>query len=275
MTAANWGQLCSGLPGWGDPPTKTPLPWPIVDAIWPHQAVDIDVMAAMADEPRLGPNRPWVTMMMISSIDGAAALEGVSGPLGAPSDKSIFAALRSLTDAVVVGAGTARDENYRPIPLRSSEVQQQRSRRGQQSRPMLAVVSGSLSFGPDTRLFSDPDAPPLLYTVSDLDAAVRNSFADRADVVVAGDRRVDPARVVADLGERGCRHLLLEGGPRLNADFLAAGLVDEIHLSLAPVTVSAPAPRIVEGRAGAVPHQFALDRVWTGDGLLFLRYVRS
>jgi len=245
-----------------------------VDALWPVQAVDIDVTDAIAQETRSRPNgRPWVTMLMISSVDGAAAMDGVSGPLGAPSDKAVFAALRSLTDAVLVGAGTVRVEDYGPIPDRSADIQARRTDRGQAAKPLLAIVSGRMTFDPDARVFENPDEPPLIYTSASAPVAGEKALGAKAVVVRLGSDAVDLEAVLHDLGARGASHVLLEGGPSLNGDLMAAGLVDEIHLSLAPLVAGGDAPRIVAG--DAVNEAVVLDRVWTGDGLLFLRYRKS
>ena len=69
------------------------------------------------------------------------------------------------------------------------------------------------------------------------------------------------------------RSVLCEGGPTLNGSLFAAGLVDELFLTIAPVVAATAAPlTIVEGRAG--PEPVGLELVWTleADGMLFLRY---
>ncbi len=53
---------------------------------------------------------------MITSADGAVAIDGVSGGLGGSSDRSVFRHLRSIADGVLVGAETVRRERYSPIP---------------------------------------------------------------------------------------------------------------------------------------------------------------
>src|SRR3954463_12837013 len=63
--------------------------------------------------------RPAVRLNMISTVDGATALDGVSGGLGSLADKKVFAVLRSLADVVLVAAGTLRAEHYGPstVPI--------------------------------------------------------------------------------------------------------------------------------------------------------------
>lgn len=222
-----------------------------------------------------------MTMVMIASLDGAASVDGLSGGLGRPADKAVFGALRAAADAIVVAGRTAMAEDYGPpLPLRPHEQEQRRSE-GRADRPRLAVMSGSLPFTPDQRLFSDAEQPPLIYTRTTTPAADQDRVAAMGAEVIAGEPdaagHVSPESVVADLHRRGLHHIMLEGGPTLNTSFLAAGLVDEIHLSLAPLVVGGASRRIAGGPSGEpafAPIDFDLVRVWSGDGLLFLRYLR-
>ncbi len=98
---------------------------------------------------------------MIFSADGAAAFGGRAGPLSCPAAQQLLRTLRGFADVVVVGAGTARAENYGPVRLSGA----QRARRHDEGRtapPPIAVISrtGDLP----AMLFSDPDQPPTLLT---------------------------------------------------------------------------------------------------------------
>ena len=66
-----------------------------------------------ADLPDVA-GRPGVRLNMIASVDGATAVDGVSGGLGGPADRRVFGVLRSLADVVLVAAGTVRAEGYGP-----------------------------------------------------------------------------------------------------------------------------------------------------------------
>ncbi len=67
-------------------------------------------------------DRPWIILSMISSADGAMAIDGTSGGLGGDSDRSVFRHLRSIADGVLVGAGTVRSESYSPLPSHQTLV---------------------------------------------------------------------------------------------------------------------------------------------------------
>ena len=95
-------------------------------------------------------------------------------------------------------------------------------------------------------------------------------------MIVAGDGPgVDPARAVDALTGRGHTRLLAEGGPRLLGQFVAAGLLDELCLTLSPTVTAGPAQRIAGGPALAVPERFALASLLEEEGFLFTRYRRG
>ena len=209
---------------------------------------------------------------MIASADGAAAVAGRSGALGGPADKQVFAALRSLADVVLVGAGTMRTEGYGPARL-ADDVRARRIERGQSPVPAIAVITRSCRLDWSAPFFTAADTRPVVVTVRATAGADRERAAEVADVVVAGDTDVEPTRTIDALGDRGAANVLLEGGPHVNGDFVAAGLVDELCLTVAPLLVGGDVGRIVAG-AAAPPAGLALGHVLEGDGYLFLRYGR-
>lgn len=246
--------------------------------IWPVSETGIDTAAVVAaEERRHADDSPWLTLMMITSLDGVLEVDGRSKGLGGPADLQAFRAIRASVDAIVVAGGTARAENY-GAPRVAEPLRSQRIDRGQTPAPRLVVISGSLSFDRSDRLFEDPDAPPLLLTTESSPAEKRKELAECAEIVVLADGPsggVQPATVVAELGDRGFRTVVVEGGPVLNASFVAADVIDELHLSLSPVLVGGTARRITWGEAPSAPAGFELARIFSGDGLLFLRYLRT
>jgi riboflavin biosynthesis pyrimidine reductase len=96
-----------------------------------------------------------------------------------------------------------------------------------------------------------------------------------ADIVEAGDDRVEVDAALAALHTTGAQVVLCEGGPSLVGQLVAADLVDELCLSLAPLLASGESSRVSHGPAPAAPLRMRLDRVLEEDGLLFCRYVRE
>ena len=95
-----------------------------------------------------------------------------------------------------------------------------------------------------------------------------------ADVIVAGGDRVEPDLALRRLAERGHRVVLCEGGPTWLGELVAAGLVDELCLTLAPLMGGDPLPVAVAPPGAPLAH-FALRHVLRGDDTLFLRYERG
>ncbi len=214
----------------------------------------LDVAAlfdAVGFAERAPADRPYVVVNMVASVDGRATVDGRSGPLGGPADKAVFFELRASVDAVLAGTGTLRAEGYGKL-VRKPERQEQRARRGLEREPVALVLSRSGDV-PDVPLLTDPEARPVVLTGED----------------------AEPRRALARVrAEHGVRSLLCEGGPALNAGLLAAGVVDELFLTVSPVLVASTDPLTIVADAG-LDEPVALEPVWVleGDGMLFLRYA--
>ncbi|MFB7028514.1 MULTISPECIES: pyrimidine reductase family protein [unclassified Streptomyces] len=219
---------------------------------------------------------PWLRANMVSSLDGAGQHEGRSQPLSSDTDMRIFGTLRGLADVIVVGAETVRLEGYRPARAREAFAER-RAAAGQGPAPVIAVVTGSLDLDFSLPLFTAPLVPTLVLTGSGAPAErVRAAREAGAEVLFAGDgARVDPARALAALTERGLRRQLTEGGPRLLGQFVAAGVLDELCLTISPTMTAGDAQRIAGGPPVAVPTRFQVASVLERDGFLFTRYLRS
>ncbi len=224
---------------------------------------------------RPAPPRVWLRANMVSSLDGAAQHDGRSQPISSAADMRIFGTLRGLADVIVVGAETVRQEGYRPARARDAFAER-RAAAGQAPAPAIAVVSASLDLDFSLPLFTEPKTPTLVLTGA---AAPRDRLRAARDAgvetVIAGDGPgADPARVVSALAERSLVRLLTEGGPRLLGQFIAAGVLDELCLTVSPMLTAGDAQRIAGGPSLAVPERFALASVLEEAGFLFTRYRR-
>lgn len=230
---------------------------------------------AGAAEARSAGAGVWLRANMVSSLDGAAQHDGRSQPISSDADMRIFGTLRGLADAVVVGAETVRTEGYRPARARDVFAER-RAAAGQGPAPAIAVVSASLNLDFSLPLFTEPLVPTLVLTgAAASPERVREAERAGAEVVVAGDGPgVEPARAVHALAERGLVRLLTEGGPRMLGQFAAAGVLDELCLTVSPTMTVGDAQRIAGGPVLADPARFALDSVLEEAGFLFTRYRR-
>ena len=214
------------------------------------------------------PEGRWVRASMVSTADGAGAgPDGTSASISTPADFALFRALRNNCDVIVVGAGTARAEGYRPP-----------------ASARLAVVTRSGRLDPILPFIADarPDALPLVLTCG---SAEPESLADLhriAEVVLCGDTAVDLTVALSELEARGLRRVVVEGGPSLLADLAAADLVDEYDLQLTPFLAGgsyasgSPTSRILSRSPLTIaPAPLTLAHVLTDGQTVFLRYLRA
>jgi riboflavin biosynthesis pyrimidine reductase len=210
----------------------------------------------------------WIRGGFVLSTDGGVALGGGSRGLQSPADRAALVALRAVSDAVVVGAGTARSEGYGPVRPQPLAAQWRRSR-GMQEAPTLVLVSRSLDLDPADRCFS---GPAVVVTCAAADTGRRRALAQVADVVVAGGDTVDLPAAVSQLHARGLRRLHCEGGPTLLTALLVAGLVDELCLTAAPLLIGA-APTLLSTRLPEPVPLRLVHLVDGGDGVLLGRWA--
>lgn len=211
---------------------------------------------------------PGVRAGFVVTTDGGVALDGGSRGLQTPADEVVFHALRAVADAVVVGAGTARSEDYGPIRPRPAGAAW-RAARGMPGRPPLVLVSRTLRLEPTDRCFT---GPAVVVTCAAADAGRREALAAVADVVVAGEDDVDLASAVDQLSERGLRHLLCEGGPSLLTTLLTADLVDELCLTLTPLLLGTAPTLLTQALRAPLPLELQ-HLADGGGGVLLARYA--
>jgi riboflavin biosynthesis pyrimidine reductase len=212
-----------------------------LERIWPDRApVTADDLVGEAAAPE---DRPWVSGIMVSSLDGRATLEGTSRKLGGPQDLEVLRALRRRADALIVGPGTVAAEGYGPLPCPA------------------VLVSRSFELPWEAGLFAAPGQRVLLYT-----RALGSVPELPADVELVPEDNL--RAVLADLRARGIERLLCEGGPTINRALLDAGLLDELFLTLSPVVSGEGPPIVADGPSAPL----TLRSVATADGDLYLRY---
>jgi riboflavin biosynthesis pyrimidine reductase len=225
------------------------------------------------------PDGRWLRANMVSSVDGAAHLEGVSAGLSSGTDRQVFALLRSLSDVIIVGAATVRIEHYKPARTRALW---RYLRAGRTPTPPIAVITRRLNLDPDSPLVTEapPDARTIVITTAQAPADRRAALEPHADVIVAGQETVDIKAAISALAERGLHRMLAEGGPHLLAHLVEAGLMDELCLTIGPLMAGPGASRIVAGNPQpgtrpTPPLPLTLAHVLEDDGFLLCRYTRK
>jgi riboflavin biosynthesis pyrimidine reductase len=206
---------------------------------------------------------------MVSSVDGAASLDGGSRALYGEHDMRVFGVLRALCDVILVGAGTVRAEDYKPVRIgpRRAAI---RARHHLSPCPPIAVVTASLDLDLSRPLFTQAEARTVVVTTAT--DPVRLTAARAVADVIVHDGEVDLALLLDQLSDRGLEHVLCEGGPRLLSDLLRADLADELCLTISPQLVGRDDVRtLTTGLPSPVPLSLAGSR--TDEDFLFLRYL--
>ncbi|WP_285760421.1 pyrimidine reductase family protein [Nocardiopsis ansamitocini] len=248
---------------------SSPTP-PRFRRLLPDACDDFDLVAGYAYPDGL--SAPWLRANMVTSTDGAAwGPSQRSRDLSGPADRALMGVLRGLADVVLTGAGTARAERYRPV--RPREVWD-RLRTGRPATPRIAVVTRGLDLEPELLRDAPDDARTIVFTTENSPRERRIAAAEHADVVVAGEESVEPAAVLAALGDRGLHRVLTEGGPRLLGELTGANLLDELCLTMSPTLAGPGADRIVTGGPRPEVQRMCLAALAEAEGSLFLRYTR-
>ncbi len=192
---------------------------------------------------RVTRGRPWLTLKLALTLDGRiATASGESRWITGPAARRAVHAMRATHDAVLVGAGTARaddpDLRVRDLGITWSGVR--------------LVADSRLRVPTDSRLgLSARNAPVWMLHGDAAGAEPRAAWVGTGAEVIAVPEAagggLDPAAMLATLGEKGLTRVLCEGGGALGGSLLHAGLVDEIAVFSAGKLIGA------EGRPGLGP----------------------
>ncbi|ANY07967.1 RibD family protein [Pseudonocardia sp. HH130630-07] len=220
-------------------------------------------------------DRPHVLASVAASLDGYI---DDTGPqrlvLSGADDLDRVDGVRAGVDAILVGANTVRSDDPRLL-VRSADRRRERTARGLPPTPRKVVLSSDGRLDPASRFFTTGDVEKIVYTTGSAAGRVRDSLGTVATVVGAGDP-VDLHGVLADLAARGIGRLMVEGGGAVHTRFLAAGVVDELHLVYAPFLLGTAGATRFAGPA-AFPqgpgHRMTLAEARPVGDCVLLRYL--
>jgi riboflavin biosynthesis pyrimidine reductase len=227
--------------------TDGPFP---VDRLWPDPATGLDLDESMArfTLPEPPADRPLVAINMVTSVDGRAQLDGTAEGLGSRADRRLMRLYRAAFDAVGSGVGTLRATG---VWLRvGNDLAARRAAEGRPPNPTGVLLAGSDAIPTDGRWFTG-DGPRILIVGQH--HPLREA-PDGIDLVRAPDDRPRPRWVLDRLAERSLRTFLLEGGPTVNAGFLAEGLIDEIYWTVGAHLLGTDALSMIAPIPGGSPY---------------------
>ncbi len=223
------------------------------------------------------PERPYTILSCSISLDGYLG-GGTDERLVLSNDADLERVdqVRAECDAILVGAGTVRDDNPRLL-VRSPDLRAQRRARGLAESPTKVTITRHAQLDADSNFFATGDAEKLVYCPHRSLASARNRLS-RVATVVDGGPRVEVGRLTEDLHDRGVRRLMVEGGGRVHTQFLTAAAADELHLVVAPFFVGTSQARRFVGD-GAFPwnpgHRAHLAETRQIGDVVLLRYALS
>ncbi|MFN8473978.1 MAG: 2,5-diamino-6-(ribosylamino)-4(3H)-pyrimidinone 5'-phosphate reductase [Anaerolineae bacterium] len=202
--------------------------------------------------------RPHVILNVAVSADGktdTAARQGAA--ISSAADLERVDRLRAECDAVMVGGRTLLGDNPR-LTVKSPDLRAAREARGLSPNPIKVGVMTKADLQLESRFLTVGPARKMLFTTTQTaPEQIARLRQHGAEVFVTGEKRVDLIATLARLKAEGIDRLLVEGGGTLNAELLAQGLVDELHIYTAPLVFGgATAPTFCDGdglaRADAV-----------------------
>jgi riboflavin-specific deaminase-like protein len=214
--------------------------------------------------------RPFVITNFALTLDGHTTISGRSGQIGSEADTAMLVGLRMRAEAVMIGAGTMRAEGYGRV-IGDPEKRERRERQGVKPDPLMVIVSGRLDLPWDAPLFTEGHGEILIATAADEDPPETVTPVR----VFRRQGELDLAALMAHLRtECGIRGMLCEGGPRLHAELIEAGLVDELFVTHAPKLAGGVGPGLISGLA---EEERGLELAWLlaeeSTGELFGRYL--
>jgi diaminohydroxyphosphoribosylaminopyrimidine deaminase/5-amino-6-(5-phosphoribosylamino)uracil reductase len=172
-----------------------------------------------------------------ASLDGRiAAAEGIRTELTSAAANRRTQALRAAVDAIAVGSGTMLADD--PVLT---------SRDRQRSRLLARVVfDRRLRTPPSARVFSTLDTGPvIILTREDCDSDRQRALEAAGATVVAGTGELDSDLRLLLRWDVSC--VLLEGGAKLHAAAWRAGLIDRVHVVIAPAWLGEAGVKLFDG----------------------------
>ena len=244
-----------------------------MQALFPEASGELDDAALLE---RYGSDqRPFVRFNFVSSLDGSAQIDGLSGGLGTPADARVFALLRRLASVILVGAGTVRAEGY-DGELLDEAGQRWREERGLDSHPALAIISRELNIDPQAKVLDSDHAPVLLFTGAQVSPQVAARYPGHVELIQVGlvHGNCDARQIVAELSARSLHFIHSEGGPRVFGQFVTQGVLDSLCLSFSPLLAAGDGLRITS-HAPETKLALPLHSVLHEKGMLLTDYRRD
>jgi riboflavin-specific deaminase-like protein len=220
--------------------------------------------------------RPFVTSNFAVTWDGRISTRRrTPADFTSPKDKRRLVEIRAECDAVLASARTVTTDNM-TMGLPDPALRAARVKGGQSAYPVRVLLTNSGRIDPKLRLFESAFSPIVIFSTTRMPARVRSALAGKADLWLHEAPEVNVVAMMATLrSEYSVKRLVCEGGAQIFRALLSAGLVDEIHITLAPKIFGGQKAPTLTGVAGAFlaksikTHLSSMEVI---DGECLLRY---
>jgi riboflavin biosynthesis pyrimidine reductase len=229
-----------------------------------------DLVAGLRLADHAPTDRPHVVANFVASADGHATFRDRTGQLGDDGDLAVFRALRREADAVLVGTGTLRAEQYGRI-LKNPESRERRRARGLAPEPLACMLTRRGDVPLDIPLFAEPEARVVVFSGAEID--ISGTRAQVEVVRLPPDDLTFTAALRHLRAEEDVRALLCEGGPLVLAALVREQVLDGLFLTVAPaLTGGGDQPGLTSGPELENLAHLRLAGVLHRRGSLYLRY---
>jgi riboflavin-specific deaminase-like protein len=179
--------------------------------------------------------RPFVTANFALTWDARISTRrGTPSDFSSPRDKRRLVEIRAKCDAILVSAKTIAADNM-SMGLPDPALRRARVARGQSTYPLRVLLTNSGRIAPTLRIFEKDFSPIVIFSTVSMPARTRAALADKADLWLHEGPQVNlPAMLATLCAEYGVKRLVCEGGAQVFRSLLEAGLIDELHVTLAP-----------------------------------------
>jgi len=220
--------------------------------------------------------RPFVTANFALTWDARISTRnGTSSAFSSRRDKRRLVEIRSHGDAVLASAKTVATDNM-TMGLPDAALRAKRTARGQAAYPLRVLLTNSGRIDPRLRIFERTFSTIVIFSTTRMPARVRDALAGRADLWLDEAATVNLPGMLATLrSDYRVKRLVCEGGAQIFRALLAAGLIDEVHLTFAPrIFGGRGAPTLTGIAASFLSRSTALRlrSMEVADGECFLRY---
>ena len=223
------------------------------------------------------PARPFVTANFALTWDGRISTRnGTPAHFTSPRDKRRLLEIRAGCDAILASAKTIATDRM-TMGLPAEDLRAARIARGQPEYPLRVLLTNSGRISPALPIFARDISPIVIFSTTAMPQRSRAALAPKADVWLYDKPSVDLPDMLATLRrEYRVRRIVCEGGAQIFHALLTAGLIDDLHITIAPRIFGGMRAPTLTGLAGDfLPRsvQLVLKKMEFKDGECFLRYA--